>query len=1258
MADSNINKKGNDIWSLVTLDDLVAAIASLGDRTDQLKGETWRFNAKTRPQSSLWGEVIHKLKLNHNEKMRQSLYKIWHLERHDIQDLVKKKKKVIDNNEVNEDNGDINEVNEDDGDINGIEDISVAERNNSKMHPNTSLPLAKRPITRANPDENGAQKSVITEISFAFNAVEWKNTFSHTSQEMKDGWAKIFNDKLMSSGIECTLKFKTPYIMEGKRKQRCKFFGCYAICTRVKCTRKYQIILRHQPDENSSVLFLVRVFGEENHNPAIETASRNLTGKHRFDVGKRANEIGPLRVFRELINEADENLLAAGNYTQCPTIEVLKKAASDYREKMHIDENIFQECRMIRRAYLKDDTSSTYTKGYIHEMGEVPFRTHLYSETQIERYINYVKNEKYSYVHIDATGAVLKQMCEQKQPLLYAMIFKDGTDANDTVPLAHSVLTDHTVPSLGYFFGKVAYNITEVAGKLVLPSFFIIDFSAATMNAVLQAFNIESINAHLNRCWNVVQGKYSSQELRSLSFIHLCCCHVIHAMARSLTTARTDKKIRRALLHILAFMLCSNDIEQLYDTLGQMINIFGDPNEKNAREKLEQMVSLDLNVDEESASMLKNGKKIFKQARRKKDELGLVDEYLRSNAPIIHQSPFNKEAIRRYPNLTNLINNKCKTHKIDNPLFSPSIIRILYRWWAYLPLWTGLLINFEERYSNNIKRDSSVIYNPIRYSNAIIESYFRTFKKCICKGKRRDRPAEIIMELHRGVKTQSKANEFGVTQSSKGRKRRKTKVNEEDEWGKRKGEKTDRTAYFKSIDKLASKRGRTKMDDNQADYVTNKYSDSEDTTTISSKEKSKLSSEQSDDDISSNESIQSTRSSSSSLASKTNSRVSNEYHIDIPMNLGKPTVDDDEESEASIESDLDTNTVASNTNIASPVNYEQKRTTDQSSNKPHAQFSSQPEVIINGCTIRWPKFEVNNVTFEGRLYSLRLTCPLDAPLLALYFLYKTDNKVASEFDDAPASSPYSTLVKTFQLVEKDGWDTARIYWLLAFNILKQTDCKPKNLFGSLDERVFSFLKRQQQYSTTVTCSRLDCTDKERILSTTELGIRSCDVYIENFEEEVISVCQAMMKGQHEMTEADALKNKYKYGSVPMINCETNESGYIKGWLCDAFNVQEPATFDHGYPPIIIANIPPVIRNTIEGYDIYPGRFRNMKRVIRIGHAKYRLRVLMHNKNDHFTATLIGSDDKLYIYDDHSGIREVRSSTGDIEMAIYTQIYDV
>ena len=130
----------------------------------------------------------------------------------------------------------------------------------------------------------------------------------------------------------------------------------------------------------------------------------------------------------------------------------------------------------------------------------MPFRVHMFSEPQIERYIKYCMKEKYSFVHIDATGGVLKKMCEQKQSLLYAIIFKDGVDSNDTIPLAHAMLTRNTVPSICYFLGNLAHSITQVKNKLVLPSFFVMDFSAALMNAVLQAFNIENINSHLNRC--------------------------------------------------------------------------------------------------------------------------------------------------------------------------------------------------------------------------------------------------------------------------------------------------------------------------------------------------------------------------------------------------------------------------------------------------------------------------------------------------------------------------------------------------------------------------------------------------------------------------------------------------------------------------------------------------------------------------------------------------------------------------------------
>jgi hypothetical protein len=135
-----------------------------------------------------------------------------------------------------------------------------------------------------------------------------------------------------------------------------------------------------------------------------------------------------------------------------------------------------------------------------------------------------------------------------------------------------------------------------------------------------------------------------------------------------------------------------------------------------------------------------------------------------------------------------------------------------------LPLWTGLLWNFEERYSNDIKKDVSIIFNPVRHSNAIIESYFRTMKQSIFNGKKSNRPSEVIMNLYRSVKAQFKANTFGVTQSSKGRKRKKTNIGDEEEWGKTKG----RTVYFKKIDQLASKRAQSKMNEAQSNKVVRK----------------------------------------------------------------------------------------------------------------------------------------------------------------------------------------------------------------------------------------------------------------------------------------------------------------------------------------------------------------------------------------------------------------------------------------------------
>ena len=111
MPKLNSDIKGKDIWSLITVQQLAAAIASLGDRINQLKDETWRLNTETALSTSLWAQVIEKLLINrdgeldighkekqkleigHNEKFRQSLYNVWRLERQDIRILVEEESK-------------------------------------------------------------------------------------------------------------------------------------------------------------------------------------------------------------------------------------------------------------------------------------------------------------------------------------------------------------------------------------------------------------------------------------------------------------------------------------------------------------------------------------------------------------------------------------------------------------------------------------------------------------------------------------------------------------------------------------------------------------------------------------------------------------------------------------------------------------------------------------------------------------------------------------------------------------------------------------------------------------------------------------------------------------------------------------------------------------------------------------------------------------------------------------------------------------
>jgi hypothetical protein len=79
------------------------------------------------------------------------------------------------------------------------------------------------------------------------------------------------------------------------------------------------------------------------------------------------------------------------------------------------------------------------------------------------------------------------------------------------------------------------------------------------------------------------------------------------------------------------------------------------------------------------------------------------------------------------------------------------------------------------------------------------------------------------------------------------------------------------------------------------------------------------------------------------------------------------------------------------------------------------------------------------------------------------------------------------LVKVFRIAEREGWDAARLSWLHTNGILEQF-ARRESLFGSIDDQVFRFLKREQNYYQQAECSRVQCKKRKRNFTTAELHL--------------------------------------------------------------------------------------------------------------------------------------------------------------------------
>lgn len=69
-------------------------------------------------------------------------------------------------------------------------------------------------------------------------------------------------------------------------------------------------------------------------------------------------EQGTLKTYEDNVLQADDQPLQCNNYTQIPSMDVLKTAVREQANKMHLDQDLFTELRLLLFSMMESDTTS------------------------------------------------------------------------------------------------------------------------------------------------------------------------------------------------------------------------------------------------------------------------------------------------------------------------------------------------------------------------------------------------------------------------------------------------------------------------------------------------------------------------------------------------------------------------------------------------------------------------------------------------------------------------------------------------------------------------------------------------------------------------------------------------------------------------------------------------------------------------------------------------------------------------------------
>ncbi|CAF4195577.1 unnamed protein product, partial [Adineta steineri] len=287
---------------------------------------------------------------------------------------------------------------------------------------------------------------------FTMNYDQWKLFYDNKIGDVYAGWGDKIAPHLVELRITCAINFRYHHCrLINSRKENSTLFNANGYCTAELCPVRVDINIVHEPKQKGGpTVFKVVVLGEKNHGPKQKPFSRQITGEIREAMAKEVKQIGSLAVYERNLRHANEDLLKEGNFSQAPSTDVLKTIKQQFDKRYRFDEDCFRDLRIFAFITRYEDIASEHVKGFVQNDAQWPFTVYFFTEIQLDRFVYYCQSEKYSCLHIDATGSVVRKLKDQKDVFFYCMVFRH--EDSSILQLSGALLTEHTAASITSYF--------------------------------------------------------------------------------------------------------------------------------------------------------------------------------------------------------------------------------------------------------------------------------------------------------------------------------------------------------------------------------------------------------------------------------------------------------------------------------------------------------------------------------------------------------------------------------------------------------------------------------------------------------------------------------------------------------------------------------------------------------------------------------------------------------------------------------------